>query len=177
MLDNFKKLTANQFEASLCALNSCIDKCPESGWNAPVANLLFCQVAFHTLFFTDYYLGLDPDSLKQQEFHREKPVFFRDYEELEWRKQQLLYERDAIKNYLEHCRKKAIEVLAKETEESLNACCGFPPREFSRAEMHLYNIRHIQHHAAQLSLRLRIDADLDIPWFSSSWSAESGNNQ
>lgn len=175
MFDNFKKLTANQLEASLCTLNACIDKCPESGWNAPVANLLYCQVAFHALFFSDYYLGSDPESLKQQEFHRKNPDFFRDYEELEWRKQQLLYERDAIKDYLVHCRKKAIEVLAKETVESLNARCGFPPREFSRAELYINNIRHIQHHAAQLSLRLRIDEELDTPWFSSGWSEEQGN--
>ena len=37
-------------------------------------------------------------------------------------------------------------------------------RYFTRAELHLYNIRHIQHHAAQLILRLRLDTDVDIPW-------------
>jgi len=36
----------------------------------------------------------------------------------------------------------------------------------SRAELHIYNIRHIQHYAAQLSLRLRLDTEVDIPWVS-----------
>jgi len=39
----------------------------------------------------------------------------------------------------------------------------------TRAKLHVVNIRHIQHHAAQLSLRLRLDHQEDIPWFSSRW--------
>lgn len=57
MLDSFKTVLANQYEAALCTLNMCIDQCPDSGWDSPVANLTFSQVAFHALFFTDYYLG------------------------------------------------------------------------------------------------------------------------
>jgi len=34
---------------------------------------------------------------------------------------------------------------------------GFHRRKCSGAELHVYNIRHVQHHAAQLSLRLRLD--------------------
>jgi hypothetical protein len=47
--------------------------------------------------------------------------------------------------------------------------CGFARRTFSRAELYAYNTRHIQHHAAQLSLRLRIDAGVDIPWIGLGW--------
>jgi MFS superfamily sulfate permease-like transporter len=32
-----------------------------------------------------------------------------------------------------------------------------------------YITRHIQHHAAQLILRLRRDFEVDIPWFKSGW--------
>ena len=38
-----------------------------------------------------------------------------------------------------------------------------------RAELHVYSIRHIQHHAAQLSLRLRLDAGVAIPWIGVGW--------
>jgi hypothetical protein len=168
MLDTVKELISHQFEAAFCALNACIDRCPESAWNAPVANLAFCQVAFHTLFFADYYLGQNEDALREQPFHRERPDFFRDYEELQPRRQQLLYDRPGIKTYLEYCRHKASEVMAAETAESLMARAAFR-RTFSRAELHVYNIRHIQHHAAQLSLRLRLDSREDIPWFGSGW--------
>jgi hypothetical protein len=60
-------------------------------------------------------------------------------------------------------------VIAAETAETLTAGCGFQRRPISRAELHVYNLRHIQHHAAQLSLRLRLDAQQEIPWIGSGW--------
>ena len=41
------------------------------------------------------------------------------------------------------------------------------PSMLTRAELYVLNLRHIQHHAAQLSLRLRVDADAATPWISS----------
>lgn len=169
MIDTFKELTANQFEAAFCTLNTCIIRCREPTWNTPVVNLKFCQVAFHTLFFADYYLERNAGTFKQQDFHRTNTEFFRDYEELQDRKQTLLYDKPMITLYLEHCRAKAEAVVAAETEDDLNGPSGFERRDFSRAEMHTVNIRHINHHAAQLSMRLRLDAHVDIPWLGSGW--------
>jgi hypothetical protein len=169
MLDVFKDVFVHQFEAALSTLNACIDRCPETAWNEPVANLAFCQVAFHTLFFTDLYLGQNIESLRDQQFHRDNADFFRDYEELEDRKQQLLYDQPSIKEYLAHCRQKALVVVAAETADSLAALAGFTWLKFTRAELHAYSIRHIQHHAAQLSLRLRLDFGHDMHWFGSGW--------
>ena len=42
---------------------------------------------------------------------------------------------------------------------------------FARAELYVYNIRHIRHHAAQLILRLKSSADMDVPWARSGWRA------
>ena len=169
MLDTFKELIANQYEATLCTLNTCVDRCPETAWDAPVANWTFCQVAFHTLFFTDLYLSQNEDSFRRQPFHRDNEHIFRDYEELEDRPPTLRYDKTSIKRYMTHCRNKASEVVAAETAETLKAQPGFKWLTFSRAEVHVCNIRHIQHHAAQLTLRLRIDAKVDIPWVRSGW--------
>ena len=54
MRDTLKELLANQYEAVLSMLNTCIDRCPETVWNSRVANYRFCQVAFHTLFWADF---------------------------------------------------------------------------------------------------------------------------
>jgi hypothetical protein len=170
MLETIKDALAHQYEAALCTLNACIDGCPQSAWNGPVANLAFCQVAFHVLFFTDLYLGPSVESLGEQQFHRDNAQVFRDYEELEDRKQQLLYDKQFIKAYLEHCRQKALQVIATETPDSLAAPAGLARLKFTRAELHVYNIRHIQHHAAQLILRLRLDLGQDMRWFGSGWS-------
>ncbi len=57
MIETFKELIVNQFEAAFCTLGACVDRCPDTSWHAPVAKLQFCQVAFHTLIFADLYLG------------------------------------------------------------------------------------------------------------------------
>ena len=71
----------------------------------------------------------------------------------------LLYEKPFVLSYLQNVRRKAQDTIARESAEVLAGPSGFNWRKCSRAELHVYNIRHIQHHAAQLSLRLRLDAD------------------
>jgi hypothetical protein len=174
MLDVLNKLITNQYEATLCTLNACVDKCPDKAWNGPVVNLKFCQVAFHTLFYADFYLGVTEEGFRQQPFHRQHAAVFRDYEELEPRAPVLFYEKPWIKLYTQFCREKAVKVSMSETAESLAAPAGFPRKPFTRAELHVYAIRHIQHHAAQLSMRLRMDSQIDIPWFRSGWTEAKG---
>ena len=169
MHSQFKQLIENQFEAALCTLSLCIDRCPDSVWHARVGNLTFCQVAFHGLFFTDYYLGAGEEGFRTQPFHVEHADFFRDYEEFQHRVQQYAYDQRAVQAYVQHCRQKATAAIAAETEESLQGPSGFTRRNCSRAELYVYNLRHVQHHAAQLSLRLRIDAGVEIPWVGAGW--------
>jgi len=171
VVETFKQLIASQFEASLGTLGLCAAKCPDDLWNSPVAKYPFCQTAFHTLFFADYYLGSDPESHRRQEFHLANPQLFGDYEQLQEREPVSLYSRQQIEAYLKFCRGKAVATLAAETEQDLCAPARFPRRNFSRAELHVYNIRHIQHHAAQLILRLRLETDVDIPWVGAGWPA------
>jgi hypothetical protein len=124
---------------------------------------------FHTLFYADLYLGRDEASFRGQPFHAANASLLRDYEELEPRAPRHLYDRAPIKAYLDHCRGKAAEVVAGETEATLAGPSGFDWCKFSRGELHVYNIRHLQHHAAQLSLRLRMDHGVDVPWVGCGW--------
>ncbi|HET6252115.1 MAG TPA: hypothetical protein VFE47_30800 [Tepidisphaeraceae bacterium] len=172
MRDTLSELLAHQYEASLCMLNLAIVRCPQASWDEPVAALKFCQAAFHVLFFTDLYLqpSDDVDALKRQPFHIEHKANFGDYEELEDRAQVLLYEKSFVLSYLQDVRRKAEAVTARESADVLAGPSGFRRRMCSRAELHVYNIRHIQHHAAQLSLRLRLDSNIEIPWVGQGWS-------
>ena len=171
MHDTLAELLAHQYEASICTLNLAVTRCPEPSWNKRVAALKFCQAAFHAVFFADVYLQPtdDVDLLKRQPFHVEHKADFRDYEELEDREQVLLYDKPFVLSYLQNVRRKARETIARESAEVLTGPSGFRRRTCSRAELHVYNIRHIQHHAAQLSLRLRLDTDVDIPWVGHAW--------
>lgn len=169
MLEAYKVLIVRQYESCFCMLGACVDRCPESGWHGPVANLKFCQAAFHALFCADLYLGADVESVRGQPFHREHAAEFADYEELEDRAARAVYEKPFVRAYLQHCRDKAATVVGGETEETLERRAGFDWLDLSRAELHVYNIRHIHHHAAQLSLRLRLDTGEGIPWVGSGW--------
>jgi len=105
------------------------------------------------LFFADYYLGPDAESFQRQPFHLANADLFGDYEQLQDREPESLYERPQIRSYLDFCRSKVAATIAAETEETLCAPARFERKLFSRAELHVYNIRHIQHHAAQMILR------------------------
>ncbi|PQO46104.1 hypothetical protein [Blastopirellula marina] len=129
MQDVVKELLTNQYEATLCTLGKCIEACPEASWHQPVANLKFCQAAFHTLFFMDYYLGENHDALKDQAFHRTHEEFFRDYEEMEPRVQVLLYKRDDIWEYLEFCREKARKNHWARNDRSASGTVWVPPED------------------------------------------------
>ena len=171
MLDTLKELLAHQYEASLCALNFPIARCPDAMWCEAVAKWKFCQSAFHVVFFADMYLQPteEIEAFKRQPFHLEHKDVFRGYEELEDRAQVLQYEKPFVMSYLQNVRRKAAETSARESADVLAGPSGFSWRKCSRAELHVYNIRHIQHHGAQLGLRLRQDADVDIPWVSHAW--------
>lgn len=171
MSNLINEILAHQYEASLCMLHLAIERCPEANWNAPVANWKFCQAAFHVVFFGDVYLHSSEviDAIKCQTFHVTHAAEFRDYEELEDRAQVLLYEKAFVLEYLQFVRNKARETVARESSEVLAGPSGFQRRACSRAELHIYNIRHIQHHAAQLIMRLRLDANVDVPWVGHAW--------
>jgi hypothetical protein len=167
-LEQIQHMLWSQIDAALVTVDECIRACPESHWNVNVGTLKFSQVCFHTLFFADLYLSRTEnlDALKAQRFHQEHREDFKDYEEAEDRKQANVYSRAFIEAYLLHCRAKAREIIFAETAETLSGASGFSWRKCNRGELHIYNTRHIQHHAAQLSLRLRLDVNANVPWVS-----------
>lgn len=169
MLTLYQSLITDQFDAAFATLNECIEKCPDELWHQPVAKLKFCQVAFHTLFYADVYSGTTLESLSGQPFHAEHASEFGNYEELKPEPQQATHEKSFVVAYLQHSRSKVKTVLAAETDESLARRPGFDWLKFSRAEVHVYNIRHIQHHAAQLSLHLRLRTGEGVSWHGSGW--------
>ena len=169
MVETFKELTSHQFDAALCTLNICVERCPEPAWDARVGSFTFNQVAFHAVFFADFYLEREEASFRRQPFHLDNGHIFRRYEELGDEPPRERYEVASVRSYIDHVRRKAATVFAGETEASLKGPSGFPRRTCSRAELHVYNVRHVQHHAAQLSLRLRLDYQIDIHWVGHAW--------
>jgi len=157
-------LLLTQLQASITTLRLCIEQCSDSTWNEKVANAPIDAVAFHALFFADVYLERSLDTLKDQAYHKRNGQLFGAYEELDSEMYQRKYEKADVLDYLNFCLTKAATVVGQETDETLAEASGFPWIKGPRAEVHVYNARHVQHHAAQISLRLRLNHSIDIPW-------------
>jgi hypothetical protein len=171
MTEHFKQIVRRQYEAALSMLKNRIESCPDAQWNEKVGQGTVRQDVYHALFWADYYLTPHEDQFVYSPFND------RGGDELRPVISDGLEKADTL-DYLNHCHDKALSVIASETKESLEGSSGFPSifirYPLSRAELHLYNIRHIQHHTAQLSLYLRKLADangdkLELPWIGTGW--------
>jgi hypothetical protein len=167
MIDVYKQSILGQFEAALAMLKQCIQRCPDDLWESSIAQLTVRQVAYHTLFFVDLYLTIDEDAFPLRELHlvggdEREPGYCAGLD------------KEATLAYLAICLEKVRTTLASESEETLRGPSGFSWCKFSRAELHPYNLRHVQHHAGQLSSHLRrLLADCrnrnELRWVSTGW--------
>jgi len=168
MIEYVKTILTGQFEASICMLNQCIQTCAPVHWEGKIANATFRQIAYHTLFFVDLYLSPGEQAFKLRDLHHRGGD---EQSDTGWGTG---LARDETLSYVAICRQKALETLASETLETLEHESGFSWLPFSRGELHLYNIRHVQHHTGQLSAYLRrVDRDLKdskgLRWVKTGW--------
>jgi len=162
----WKTIIWRQFGAAIDMLENAMRACPDELWSDPTKPPVFISksvpgfwyVAYHTLFFLDYYLseserGFAPpapftlDELDPAGLLPERP-----------------YSKDELLTYLEHCRKKCRAAVEALTDDAARKRCGFERPDLPVAELLLYNMRHVQHHAAQLNLILRQTVDAAPRW-------------
>ena len=132
-----------------------IRMCPDSVWDDEQR---FWYNAFHCLWFTDYYLTQDAAS-----FHPPAPF---DMSEFEDRMPDRTYTQAELLAYSAYCRNKCRETLAGLTPETAEWVWQNESRTraYPFLELQLYNMRHVQHHAAQLNLLLRQGIDDAPKW-------------
>ena len=155
--------------ASLATLKGCIINCPKDQFNARHNDYPFSQVIFHAVFYCDYYLSKGEEEFFQQYFHKENKSTFDDYEELEDRLPTKLYTYDFLISYINHCKVKIENVFSKIGEEELSERPAIRKDLNSRMELFIYVIRHIQHHAAQLGLRIQMVTKEEMKWIKRGW--------
>lgn len=165
-----RSILKSQYHASLAMLRSTIERCPPGVWVAAGHANAFWQVAYHTLYFGHLYLQLNEAAFQPWERHQggvqhpdgltgpadpasTLPVMPRPYSQAD------------VLAYWGICDRMvdaAVEAMDLDATES-----GFPWYGVSRLEHQLINIRHIQHHTAQLADRLRDAADIGTRWVGS----------
>lgn len=164
MITILKESLWKHFGASIDMLKNAIMLWPEEYWTT---NKKFFYTAYHCLVFLDYYLTIPPRNFSS-------PLPFKLAEPGDIPEDAIddvvpdrIYNKKELLDYLQSSREKCRMVVAELTEEKLNkrwtdgpepmdlALSGQDALTYSVLEILLYNMRHVQHHAAQLNLLLR----------------------
>lgn len=167
MLEYLRSMLLSQYDAALAMLRQCLESCPPERFEGLIVSGSFRQIAYHTLFFTDLYLSPSKEAFVYRELHE------RGGDELQPQFSPGLGQAESL-DYLAICRHKAQLALAGETQQILEGPSGFSWYPVTRGELHLINIRHIQHHTGQLSAYLRrLDERLKeksaLAWIGAGW--------
>ena len=146
-----------QLGATIDMLENALLACPDTLWHEriwgdpsdpslPPGFASFWYVTSHTLFWLDLYLTGSSEGFAP-------PAPFNPDDELPERP----YTRDELHTYLVQLRKKCQAIITELSEEKAHQPFTFPwpgGATVSYFELLLYTLRHVQEHAAQLSLFL-----------------------
>lgn len=146
-------------------LNNAIAMCPPDRWNT---NRQFYFMSYHTVVFLDYYLTVPPAA----RYNATLPFTLIDPDHLpEGAIDDVLpdktYSQQEVLEWLKQCREKCRNVIMQLTETSIQqpwlndkqpsdlSLASMGSRPYTVLQILFYNLRHVQHHAAQLNLLLR----------------------
>jgi hypothetical protein len=165
--DALRTILKSQYHAALAMLRESIDRCSDDLWYSTEPTNAFWQVAYHALFFTHLYLQRDSAAFHPWERHQSGvqhpdgiagpadptsalPLIPRPYSKAD------------VLAYWQICDRMvdaAVDALDLGRDDS-----GFSWYPVPKLEHQIVNIRHIQHHAAQLADRLRASAEIGVQW-------------
>lgn len=148
----------DQFGAAIDMLDNAMAACPDEVWGSRRESAEFWYLAYHTLFFLDYYLSESADG-----FTPPAPFTLAELDPAGVLPERV-YSRAELRAYLEHGRRKCRRVIESLTEARAREPRVFGSLSCSLAELLLYNLRHVQHHAGQLHLLLRQRTDSAPRW-------------
>jgi hypothetical protein len=145
-----------QFGAAIAMFENAVRACPDELWTGVLSRAdaerpdlsQFWYIAYHTLFFLDYYL-----SPERENFMPPAPFTLSEFDE-SGELPPRVYRRDELLDYLEHCWTSFRATMQALNEETAARRCKLPWLDAGNFELHIYNMRHVQEHAAQLSLFL-----------------------
>ncbi|MBL8094269.1 MAG: DinB family protein [Anaerolineales bacterium] len=152
---DYNKSIEAQYNAALAMLQTSIERCPDDLWNIKGRGNTFWRIAYHALLYTDLYLEERPEDYKSWDGHRPAYTF-------EGADDPALADavcsKPELLAYVNFCRRKVAERVP---QLDLAAPSGFHWLPFTKFELQLYTIRHIQQHTGELTERLGPEAGVD----------------
>jgi len=147
-----------QFGAAIEMLENALRACPDDLWGDRSRTPEFWYLVYHTLFWLDFYLAESRDG-----FAPPAPFTLDELDPAGQLPEQP-YTKAELQRYLEYGRAKCRATIEGLTDEKARERRRFSSIDGSAAELLLYNMRHVQHHAAQLNLVLRQTVDSAPAW-------------
>lgn len=166
MIDIFKHSLWSQFGASIDSLKNAISMWPDAYWKTDTK---FFYNAYHCLIMLDYYLDIPFTGA----FPSVLPFTFSETGQqpdgvLGDMVPNRIYTKTEMLLYLAALRKKCKTFIFGLTEEQFNGRwtegAGEHDMNYTVPEILFYNMRHVQHHAAQLNMLLRQKIDKAPAW-------------
>lgn len=172
MINAIKTSLWKQFGASIDMLENALQLIPEDLWHA---NKKLFYNAYHGLLFLDYYLTIPPAGFSPQLPFTYTTAGHIPPDALDDLVPDRIYRKDELLDYTKSCREKCRNVIAGLTTENMEGrwmdvmdpIASRSTLNYSVFEILLYNMRHVQHHAAQLNLLLRQHINKAPGWVSS----------
>ena len=165
--ENLKPALKSQYHSALATLRETIEKSSDELWLSREHPNAYWQHAYHALFFTHLYIQTNEAAFQPWE-HHQKDVQFMDGIPGPADLDSTLplipapYSRESLLQYCDLCDGMVDEAI--DTMDLLSPESGFSWYKISKLEHQIVNIRHIQHHAAQLADRLRNTQNIGIDW-------------
>jgi len=156
--ETWKSAVWEQFGAALETLEKAIRECPDTVWGDRSRRPEYWYTAYHALFWLDLYLSEAPE-----DFAPPEPFGLEELDPAGLLPRRV-YDKEELLTYLEHGRTKCRKKIADLTGEKAGRIFEFGTIKLSVAELLLYNMRHVQHHAAQLNVILRQTQDSAPRW-------------
>ncbi|MDP9079872.1 MAG: hypothetical protein M3O71_20785 [Bacteroidota bacterium] len=157
-----KSILISQYQASLKMILKTIEKCPDDLWENNTYENAYWRIVYHSLFYTALYLSESDDTFipwTRHIFncnvlgavdHGNNPIVIK----AAYSKTDMISYADSILNNLDE--------LVVNLDTSGNS--GFEWLPMSKMQLHIYNIRHLQHHVGQLVERLHQNGVTGIHW-------------
>jgi hypothetical protein len=152
----------SQYRAVLKMLTDVIVKCPDDLWASCEHENAYWRIVYHSLFYTAFYLSDGPDKFIPWPKHLPNynclgiithdgiTIFIGE-----------IYTKPDMIDYANYITSNLNDAVA---EIKFSEPAGFDWIPMNRLQLHLYNIRHIQHHTGQLTERLHQAGIKGITW-------------
>ena len=151
-------IVTSQLRAAMRMLRTAIEACPARLWNRDTDHNRFWFIAYHTVFYAHLYASPSEERFEPFTCKGHRYGHLGDGSTLT---EDDIRSKQEVLAFWDHVDAR-IESLVRSTP--FDAPSGFDWLPFSRGETHLYSLRHIQHHAGQLSERLRQAEAIGTRW-------------